>query len=444
MGTIELVVIGAMIALNGVFAAFEIALASLGLGRLHALAEQRRRGAAAALRMKQDMEASLAVVQLGITLVGAVAAATGGAGAEESLTPLLEQAGLAPRTAQILGIALIVAPLTAATIVLGELAPKVFALRNQERVCLRLAPLMLGLSYATFPAVWLLEHSVSWIMDWGRRRAPETVDSPALQELLGAAALARLSRVIGHREQGIIASASRLATIPLGKIMLPAEFIGMLPADLAPAAAVELAHHEMHTRYPVTEHERDPQRIVGYVNFKDLVAAARQEEPPRSLRGLLRPLRVLDESLPVAECLERLMRERSHIALVRGQGRVVGLVTLEDIVEEIVGEIYDEFDRLPSHLVPFGGGWIAGGFVPLPRLHSETGVELRPLSEKPALTLNDWITERLERPPRRGDQIEVEHARVIVRKVKQVLVQEALVLPRAEEEASTRNNSDQP
>src|SRR5690606_904809 len=101
----------------------------VGRARLEALAEQGRRGAASALKMKQDMEASLAVVQLGITLAGATAAATGGAGAEEAIEPFLLRAGVPEGASQLLSIALVVAPLTAATIIFGELVPKVFALR---------------------------------------------------------------------------------------------------------------------------------------------------------------------------------------------------------------------------------------------------------------------------------------------------------------------------
>ncbi|MCA9204473.1 MAG: DUF21 domain-containing protein, partial [Planctomycetales bacterium] len=112
MWTTELIVIAAMVAFNSVFAGYEIALASVGVGRLHALVEDGRRGAAAALRMKQRIEASLAVVQLGITLVGAVAAATGGAGAEEAIAPTLREWGFSDGASQILAIMIVVAPLT--------------------------------------------------------------------------------------------------------------------------------------------------------------------------------------------------------------------------------------------------------------------------------------------------------------------------------------------
>lgn len=431
MWTVELVVMAVMIALNGVFAGYEIALASVGVGRLSALADAGRRGAASALRMKQNTEASLAVVQLGITVVGVVAAATGGAGAEESIEPTLREWGLSRNVAQFLAIGLVAAPLTVVTIIFGELVPKVFSLRNKEWVCLKLSPLIEWFSYAVWPAVWFFETTVTWIMKWGERSwksgTGEGSEEAMLQELRGTAALARMSRLIGHREEGIIVGASRLSSTPLEQIMLPAEFIGMLTADMSISEALIAAHQDMHTRFPVSEVARDPQRILGYVNFKDIVAALRLAPRDPSLRNIVRRLRSFDAETSVADALEQLMRERNHIALVTDQGKVVGMVTLEDIVEELVGEIHDEFDRLPAHLVPAGQGWIAGGFVPLSQLRDTTGIDLPPLSEKPIHTLNDWIIERLGEPPRGGEEIQTDACRILVRKVRRTLVQEAFL-----------------
>jgi putative hemolysin len=430
MWNLELIVIGAMIAFNGVFAGYEISLASVGIGRLHGLVEEGRRGAAAALRMKEHMEASLAVVQLGITLVGVVAAATGGAGAEESIEPLFRNWGLAAKMSQFLAIALVVLPLTFITIIGGELVPKVFALRNKEWVCLKLSPAMEWLTYAVRPAVWVLETTVAWIMSWrlfGRRTADGESD-PAIQELHGAAAAARISRLIGHREEGIIVSASRLASTPLKRVMLPAEYIGMLVADQSLTEALIIAHQEMHTRFPVTEEAGNPQRIIGYVNFKDIVAALRLSPRNPSLRNLIRRVPDFRTDTTVADCLEHLMRERNHIALVRKRsGSVAGLITMEDIVEELVGEIHDEFDRMPTHLTPVGNGWIAGGFISLSEIRGRTGIELEAQNEKPIYTLSDWIVDRLGRPPRGGDEIGADGCRVSVRKTRHVLVQEAFL-----------------
>ena len=196
MWTTEILVMLAMIGINGVLAAYEIALASITTSRLHVLERDGRKGVRAALYMKANMEGSLAVVQLGITLVGAIAAATGGAGAEEQLSPLLENAfGLSEGMAELVAVACVVIPLTGVTIVFGELIPKLFALRNKEWVCLRLSPAMRSFSSAVWPIVWLLETAVTTLMKWGEGRWQQRLDakmkteSAELQELRASVAL---------------------------------------------------------------------------------------------------------------------------------------------------------------------------------------------------------------------------------------------------------------
>jgi len=426
MWTVELAVMILMIGLNSLFAAYEISLASISAGRLHTLVSEKKRGAEAAARMKDNIEGSLAVVQLGITLVGVIAAATGGAGAEEWFEPVLLNRGISPGVAQFLAIAIVVVPLTTVTIVAGELVPKVFALRNKELVCLTMSPTMEWFATSVRPAVWFLETAVSWIMHLGGHDGDEAESEMAIKEIHGAAAYARMSRLIGQRQEGIIMSASRLSTTPIRKIALPAEHIDLLVADDTLSDALLAAHQNMHTRYPVTEEAGNPQRIIGYVNFKDIVANLRLASPSSSFRKLIRSLGSFHAEAPISECLERLIRERSHIALVKEkEGTILGMVTLEDIIEELVGEIHDEFDRIPTHLHRSGDGWIAGGFVSLAHLSQVAGIDLKPIGDKPLYTLNDWVVESLKRPPKGGDSIQTDTCRIVVRKTRNVMVQEA-------------------
>ncbi|MCA9258878.1 MAG: HlyC/CorC family transporter [Planctomycetales bacterium] len=430
MQPFELIVIGLMIALNSVFAAYEIALASISLPRLESLQRENRSGARRALQMKRRMEASLAVVQLGITLVSATAAATGGAGAEAAIEPSLRDAGFSEATSQLLAIVLVVAPLTAVTIVAGELVPKVFALRNKERVSLALSPTMYWFSWSVWPAVWLLERAVEGIIRVaGGRRADDGPSDAAVRELREAATFARMSRLIGPREESIIVNASRLAATPLREVMLPASYIGMLPLELDLSQALEAARDAMHTRFPVTNRRGDPQGIVGYVNIKDIVSTIQQGAASAALDSLVRPLPRFRDDATTSDCLEQMIRERRHMALVHDAGeKVVGLVTLEDIVEELVGEIYDEFDRTPSHLTRLGRGWSAGGFVSLEQLREVVGVDLSALSDEPLATLSEWIEDRLGRPPRNGDEIREATFHLVVRKVRHTLVQDAFLV----------------
>jgi putative hemolysin len=156
-----------------------------------------------------------------------------------------------------------------------------------------------------------------------------------------------------------------------------------------------------------------------------------------SLRNVVRAMPSLDESLPIAAGMERLIREHSHIALVRdAAGKIVGMITLEDILEELVGEIEDEYDRLPAHVVPSGRAWVAGGGVGLGRLKEATGMDLAadpPPGPSPR-TLNDWIIGHLGDDVVGGEIVARDSVRVLVRKIRRRKVLEAQLSPTADEE----------
>lgn len=441
MGLVELCAMAIMVVFNGVFAGYEIALAAVTAARLHVLVGENRTGAKAALYMKQNMEASLATVQVAITLIGATAAAIGGAGAAEGIKPFLqERIGFSPATAAVLAIAMIVVPLTFMMIMFGELVPKVFSLRNKEWVCLRLSPVMRWFCFSVWPAVWLFETCVTTMVAWSERRWRPQLnpmgksEAVELLELRAHAASARASRLIGEREEGIILGAARLSSQTVREIMLPAEFISMLSVDNSLEECLIVAHLEMHTRFPVAERSGDPQSIIGYVNFKDLVALMRLSRPrDASLRAILRPLSNLDADLLLTTCLERLIREHTHIVLIRDAGeKVVGLITLEDILEELVGDIQDEYDRLPVHVVKSGWAWVVGGGLGLERMKELTGIDLaadQPPTppEEDLRNVSDWIVGHLQKRLRSGDVIERPRLRVVVRKVRRQKVLEAQV-----------------
>lgn len=438
MSGFELAVMFVMIAVNSVFAGYEIALASISIGRLRQLTDRQVVGAGAALYMKENMEASLAVVQLGITLVGAIAAAVGGASAEEKLAPMFVQAfGLSDRLAEFLAIVTVVLPLTVVTIIAGELIPKVFALRNSEWVCLKLSKPMRWFLFSVWPAVWLFETIVMGIMSLGERRKSTKVGNGSdqelahLQELRGVAALARASRVIGQQEERIIQNATEIPSRPVGDIMLGVEDISTLDVMGSLADHLIRAHMDMHTRFPVVSTKDNPQTIIGYVNVKDIIAALHLNSQKASVLSILRPLPSFPDSLPVANCLEQMMREHTHIALVRGEGnKILGMVTLEDILEELVGEIGDEYDRLPFHISGTDSNWIVGGGLTLDKFHNVTHIDLQNIAQHPnAKNVNEWICDELESQGevRGGEAIEKGGLRIVVRKVRRHKVQEAYV-----------------
>lgn len=435
MGIFETVIIAIMLGFNSVFAAYELALASISAGRLRMLADQKVGGAVAAAAMKDRMEASLAVVQIGITLVGAVAAATGGAGAEERLSPWLTSTfGIEGKLADLVAIAVVVLPLAAVTIIVGELVPKTFALRNSEWVCLKLSPAMKGFAVVVYPAVAACEWITKLLVRLVSSAAPiEQTGSPAqvgLNELRAHAHALRASRIIGDQQERIILGAEKLASIKVKDILVPAADIVMLWMDGSLGDHLITAHLDSHTRLLVATERGNPQSIVGYVNAKELLFLAKSHPENPHVKEITRPVLTMSPDLTVGEAFGVMMKDHVHLAVIRdAAGMLHGMITLEDILEEVVGDIQDEFDRLPRYITAAGRQWIVGGGATLDRVR---GAITRPdfLQDKPESTVaSDWIVQHLGRSPKGGDAFEADGFRVLIRKVRRGRVLEALFDP---------------
>ncbi len=432
--TYEILVIVAMLALNAVFAAFEMALASISQARLLVLVNQKRAGASSALGLKERIGASLAVAQVGMTVTGAIAAATGGAGVQESLTPRLEVLWhISHPLAHSLAVLGVVIPLSAFTIVFGELIPKVFAIENKEWVCLRLSPVMRVFALVIWPIANFFEWCVKSLLKFERLlfkgKIDELGDIAGFHELAAATSLARTKRLLGAQEERIVLSAAQLSRRRIGDIILPASEISMIPSGLSLSEALIRAHFDLHTRFPICAEENNPQTVEGYITFKDLVTALKMHAATPTVKGIARPIKRISADIPISQVLEQMMREKLHIALVVSkEDKVLGLITLEDIIEELVGDIEDEEDSLPSHMHPTSGGWIMGGGVPMNAVSSRLGVPWSPtFAKEHTLSLSDWCVSVLGRALKKGETVRAEGLQVAVRKLRRRKLSEAFV-----------------
>jgi magnesium and cobalt exporter, CNNM family len=423
-----------MVLLTAVFAAYELALASVRPGRLKVLAEQKRRGAATALRMRERIELSLAAAQLGMTLTAVIAAAAGGASVEEKFAPVLRDRLHVPdHLADVLALICFVIPLASLTTVVGELVPKFLAIKNPEWVCVTLSPFMWAFSVVIYPAVLLFEWLTTRLVELLERFLPQrkTDDHLAgLHELRAQVNLLRASQAIGVQEERIILQASRLSTMKVKDIMMPDDDIVMVVADAPLSENLIIAHMDLHTRFPVTTRKGDPEGIIGYVTFKDMVLLAKTHPGNPVIREIVRHIISLPQEMALSDALKRMIAEHHHLALVRDAGgKVGGMITQEDIFEELVGDIQDEFDRLPRHINPAGHQLVVGGGVQLG--------QLRQVLHRPDLgdglpatmTLNDWLNHGREMPLRGGDMVVVDRVWSQVRKVRRRRITEALLDP---------------
>ena len=430
----EILIILIMIMLNAIFSAYEMALASISRGKLAYLVQIKEKGALEALFMKDRMEASLAVVQLGVTLVGSIAAAIGGAGITEALNPYFQKnLGLSKEIAESLSLVTLIVPLSAFTIIFAELIPKTYAIKNSERVILKLSKMMKYFTVVAYPVVSLLENIVKTAIKFiGQKMPSHSPGSDAqssLYELTAALSVARTSRLIDAQQEKIVMSAAQLSLRPIKEITIPAADICMIPSNSSLTEALIQAHLDMHTRFPVCEVANNPQTIRGYISFKDIVATLKINPEDPTIKGTIRPIMKFTDTTPISKVLERMIQEKLHISLIENaQGQIIGMITQEDIIEELVGEIEDEFDRLPSHIHPYGNQWLIGGAVPMSAIAKTLGIE-SPLSStgEGDLKLADWCQRQSAKPFNGGEIIAGNGFQITVRKLRRKKISEAFV-----------------
>lgn len=424
----DLAVITAMLAFNAVFAAYEMALASVSKSRLLHLKEKGAPGAASAFFMKEQMSASLSVIQLSITLAAAVAAATGGAGVNEYLVPVIQSGlGIEGRAAEFIGLAIFVLPLTLATIIFGELIPKVFALENKELVLLALSPGMKFLYALSHPVVSAAGRVINLFVALANSVLPAKKryqEGAPISELRFAAAQARADRLISPLEEKIVNSAALLSCRTVEELLIPLSAVSYLPMAMDLPSALVRAHMDLHTRFPVTKTDEAPEDIIGYVNFKDIVNALKMQTPTSDVTGITRPIEKLTSGTSASRALEHMTSKSIHMAVITGAGgSVMGILTLEDIIQQLVGEIKDEYDLLPSHVYAAGSGLIVGGGAMMGDICRRLSITWT--GEK--VHLAAWLERTEGRFPKGSELIKAGGIEVLVRKTRRHKVSEAFI-----------------
>lgn len=418
-----------MLAANALLAAYEMALASISRTKISVLFQENLSGAQAALFMKDHLEGSLAVVQIGITLVGAIAAAMGGAGAEEVFKPFLATLGITGPLAHAVAIACVVLPLSFVTIVFSELVPKTFALKNKEWVVLKFSPVMRVVYAVLQPIVGVMETIVRFCTQKAPQKAqdPKTAKKAALTDLRTAAAIASSSRLFTQAEEKMVLATAQFCVRTIAEIQVPLAQVYFLNADDSIADTFLKAHLDMHTRFPVLENPQDPQSIMGYLNFKDIFSSTKTAGSAHtSTRSIVRPIFKLEDDTLISTALQKLMANKQHICLVTDEGKVTGILTLEDIFEELVGEIEDEYDFSLAYIRPFGGSYLVSASAKMTDVFLTLNLPL-PADVAPAQTVSQWVHTQLGRNPTKNEKINANGLILETRKFCRHKLVEALV-----------------
>ena len=334
---LDLAVILALTALNGVFAMSELAIVSARRPRLQAMVKVGRSGAAAALKLQDDPSKFLSTVQIGITLVGILTGAYSGASLGGPIGERLALIGIPASW----GFGIVIALTTYLSLIVGELVPKQFALRNPEPIAAFMATPMTLLARATAPIVWLLDRSSALIFRL-LRLDRESEKHVTAEELHLIVAEASRSGVIEESERAIISGVVRLADRPVREVMTPRTAIDWIDLDADEEMLRRRFVETPHTRVPVAEGSVD--RIMGVVQSRDIVAAL-LDGRPLDLRALMRPLLIVPDQVDAMDALETLRRADVPMVLVHDEyGHLEGLVTPADLFIAIAGHFASDQD----------------------------------------------------------------------------------------------------
>lgn len=396
------------ILIGGVFAAAEIALVSLREGQVKAISQRGRRGARVA-RLAEDPNRFLSAVQIGVTLMGFLSAAFGGATLAEDLTPVLEDWGVPEGWAPWVSLVSITLLIAYFSILLGELVPKRLALQRPEGAALLIAPMVDRISVATRPVIWLLGQNANALvrlLGGDPQAQREQISGEELRDLVSA------HEALGEEERRIVEDVFDAGDRQVREVMLPRTEVDFLDAATPVAEAIRTAADKPHSRYPVVRDSADD--VVGFVHVRDLfdpTLAARQVR----VGDLARPVVVLPGTKRVLPALTELRGTGSHLAIVADEyGGTAGIVTLEDLVEELVGDIRDEYDVEDVAVRPQAGGGgpvDVDGLLNLEDFADLTGVEL---PEGPYETVAGYVVSQLGRVPQKGDHVDVNGHRLTV------------------------------
>lgn len=305
-----------------------------------------------------------------------------------------------------------------------EILPKTLGVHFNQTIALWIArPLAVAVRVFT-PLIHVL-HVLNRPFE-GRRtekRPPAT-----LEEITSLATMARLSKHIGVHQERIINRAAKLSQTSARQVMIPIDQVALLSTAQSLAEAVIAAHIDAHTRFPVCQ-DGDRNRVLGYVNFKEMIYFMSTNPGDPSLKGIIRPVHFVAPDSSASDLLKTFIDQHEHIAIVRDEaGRSLGLITLEDLIEELVGELQDEFDRLPRHAHSLSGGiWMFGGGVPM----SEVAAKLQGRVEAGGGTLAAWLENGLREPPKPSQVLRRGEVEFMVRRVRRGRVFEASATVRA-------------
>jgi putative hemolysin len=401
---LDLVAIVALVVLNGLFAMSELAIVSSRAARLAAMARAGSRGAAVAVRLREDPGKFLSTVQIGITLIAIISGAYSGEALGGPVALRLQAAGLAPPLADRLGFTAVIAGTTFLSLIAGELVPKQFALRAPEPIAAAAARPMAWLARVAAPLVWVLDRTSLGIFRLlGLQR--EGQNAVTAEELHHVVAEASSAGVIEESERAIISGVVRLADRPVREVMTPRPEVDWIDADASLAEIRETVLDSAHSRLPVAEGSVDA--ILGVVSLRDILSAM-LEGRPVDLRAMTRPVPAVPDRMDAMDALTVLRDAAVPMALVLDEyGHFDGLVTPAGLLAAIAGAFASDQEggHDPALVEREDGSLLVSGTMPADTLAERLGLVLP--EDRDYATAAGFVLAELRRIPTTGERFEV-------------------------------------
>jgi putative hemolysin len=392
---------------GAVFVAGEIALVSLRESQVKGLGNKGRRGPRVAALVSKPNR-FLAATQIGVTFAGFMSAAFGESRLSSHLEPhLVDWFGVSDGLADVISLILITLVISYVAIVAGELVPKRLGLQRAEGTALLLAPFLDRFASTMRPVVWLLSRSTDVLVrllggDPGAKRTAITEE-----ELRG---LVASHESLTRDERKLIDEVFAAGERQLREVMVPRTEVEFLEASMTVARAAKVTADAPHSRYPVERSSQDD--LLGFVHVRDLLMPAAKARTTK-VGDVCRDVKLMPGTKKVLPALSEMRREGHHLAIVVDEyGGTAGIVTLEDLIEEVIGDIRDEYDAPGDEALRFNGGEVdADGLLNLDEVEEQTGVRL---PDGPYETLAGYVMASLGHVPRIGEAVEVDGHRLEV------------------------------
>jgi putative hemolysin len=395
----DIIIVLVIMSVGGFFASAEMALVSLREDQVRDLAKSSRRGAKVA-RLSSDPNKFLSAVQIGTTLATLVTGAFGADTLAAVLRSWLIRQGLSSDIAEPLGFVIVTMLITYLSLVISELAPKRIALQRTIPVALLAAPLLDVIARMARPVVWLLSVSVNGVvalLGGDPRQGRQAMTEQEVRDLVTG------TQAFSADERRIVGEVFDAGKRQIREVLRPRTEVEFLAAGTTVGEAARIAASVPYSRLPVYQDSYD--NVIGFVHIRDLLgpgAPARAE----FMDQVVRPVKFLPISKRVLSALSEMRRERAHLAIVADEyGGTAGIVTLEDLVEELIGDIRDEYDSDPDVATKLRGGEVdVDGLLNLDEFAEQTGIELQ---QGPYETAAGYVLAMLGEVPPVGAAVEV-------------------------------------